>query len=175
MSEQGQFERHSRTSPPPPNCRSISGLPPEITSHIIASIDSKPAIGSLALCSRRLNIVTAPYLYQHIELWGHDGTGKGLPSARLRNLTSLLLERPDLAQHVRHFTMREWFSCEGHSGEGGQVEGPDQPIKTAIKAVSQSKEEEAEWLEEVSWNEATNEDAFLALLLPTLLNLEKLD
>lgn len=71
--------------------------------------------------------------------------------------------------------MRDWFNCEGKSEEGCHVEVPDTFIKTAIKAVSQYEGEEQAWVKEVSWNKITNEDAFLALLLLTLVKLEKMD
>ena len=72
--------------PSPLNCRCISALTPEITSHIIANIDSKSAISSLALCSRDMNIITTPHLYRNIQLWGHDSSVVGRPTTRLRKL-----------------------------------------------------------------------------------------
>ena len=71
--------------------------------------------------------------------------------------------------------MHDWFSCAGISEEDGQIEGANEIIKTAIRVICQSKEEEEEWLEEVNWNGATNEDGFLASLLPTLINVEMLN
>ena len=71
--------------------------------------------------------------------------------------------------------MRDWFNCEGKLEGGCHVEVPDTFIKTAIKAGSQYEGEEQAWVKEVSWNKTTNEDAFLALLLLTLVKLEILD
>ena len=58
-----------------------------------------------------------------------------------------------------------------------QVEIADLPqaLSTAIETASHSKEEERQWLEDVSFTKSINEDALMALLLPALPNLKTLD
>ena len=50
-----------------------------------------------------------------------------------------------------------------------------QALSTAIEMASHSKEEERQWLEDMSFTKSINEDGLMALLLPALPNLKTLD
>ena len=154
-------------------------LPREVITYIIANVDSRSTLTNLALCSHNFYAISVPKLYNHIELyegpndWGSYGT------RHLRSLTSLLLRRPDLARFVRHFTFRKTINdgfesrhADQHGRRPKTVE-VDDIFKEAIKRLSCSTEEETQWLNHVSWID--HEDAVATLLLPTLVQLERLD
>lgn len=152
---------------------SLVACPSEIISQIVGNLD-KSSLSRLALSSRFLNVITTPYLYDHIEFLGHSRNWSSPESIAFRNLTLLLLERPHLAGYVRHFTMRKDFGREGR-GEHSEIPHLPQALLKAIEAASHSKEEERQWLEDVSCTKSMNGDALMALVLPTLRNLKPLD
>lgn len=112
----------------------------------------------------------------------------------LRNLASLLIRRTDLAGFVRHFTFHDegrecmWakesedgnFSedLEQHEDFEEHVSPKfievNQAFKTAVDALSLSKEEEKKWLRGRGHPHRYHYDMVLALLFPALLKLEKL-
>ena len=158
---------------------SLSHLPPEILSCIVANVQSKSALLNLALCSHGFYTNVIQHLYKHIEVCDlfPEGVERHPQFQPLQNLASLLLRRPDLAQHVRSWTMRDANGLksrqtrrESKTLRTAQV---DTVLKTAIKASSFSGVEETEWLEHCSWID--HGDAILALLLPVLHNLQTLD
>ncbi|MCJ1352422.1 MAG: hypothetical protein MMC33_002406 [Icmadophila ericetorum] len=159
--------------------KSMSVLPPEILQAVIACIEDRPTLCNLARCSHYFYQVTVPFLYEHVDLHDHEG-GNGEHSFKyLRPLTSLLLQRADLAYLVRHLTMREEFSDGGDSEdkvkEGISIDTVEveDVFKLAIEGASHTEEEEKEWLTHLSWTD--HADALVALLLPALIQLEKLD
>ena len=147
--------------------------PSEIISQRVGNLD-KSSLSRLALSSRFLNVFTTPYLYDHIEFLSHSRDWSSPESIAFRNLTFLLLERPHLAGYVRHFTMRNDFRREGR-GEHSEIAHLPPAFLKAIEAASHSKEEERQWLEDVSCTKSINGDALMALVLPTLRNLKTLD
>lgn len=80
---------------------SLIDLPPELLTGVVANIESRATLYDLARSSRQLYLFTIPHLYQSITI--QEKTLKG--SGQLRQLTSLLIRRPDLARHVRYFTL----------------------------------------------------------------------
>lgn len=153
---------------------SITDLPPEILSCIIQNVRPKSVLCMLALCSRDMHDSVVSHLYRHIELLSFNIKKNPFP---LRQLTSLLLKRPDLAQRVRQFTLRGHRDC-WHGGveprdAAAECIEVDSVFRIAIKASSHSEAEEKQWLMHLSWLEHC--DAVLALLLPALVKLEKLD
>ena len=151
----------------------LTACPSEIISQILGSLD-RTDLSGLALSSRPLNVIATPYLYEHIELFGLSQHWLCSASTDCWNLTVLLLERPQLARYVRHFTMRNAYSSN-HRSE--QVESAHLPraLLKAIETASHSKEEERQWLEDTSSTKPINGDALMALLLPALPNLRTLD
>jgi hypothetical protein len=140
-------------------------LPLEIICSIIASVTSKSSLCNLALCSSQFYWLTVPVLYSHVELY--------IPNRRfkkLQPLTVFFLEKPTLARYVRHFTLRDLF----------QVEKPNRKrtwdigilLADAILANSHSIEERDEWMLLAARD---YQDVLLAILLPTMVRLEKLE
>lgn len=154
-------------------------LPRELICCIMSQVDCRTTLCNLALCSHAFYLCAIRHLYKHVD-FNAEGVACGcLHFERIRALGSLLLQRADLARLVRQFTMREGFS-HGHDskrkeerGEEPEVVEVDSVFKQVIKASSCSEEEEREWLKNVSWTDHT--DAILALVLPALINLERLD
>ena len=152
---------------------SFIACPPEIISQIAGYLD-RSSLSSLALSSRFLNLIFTPYLYDHIEILCYRQDWSRSQSIKLRNLTLLLLERPHLAGYVRHFSMHNDFRKEAW-GEHTEIAHLPQALLTAIEAASHSKEEERQWLKDVSSTRFINGDALMAILLPALRNLKTLD
>ena len=166
---------------------SLVDLPEEIISCIISHVDPK-SLSEISLCSKSLQRITLPYLYRHITLSRKEAVRKrygywGYQLRRyryLRYLTSLFLRKPYYASLVRCLTILDGSDDVAESSEDvtkrsiwvGLTEG-EEVIKTAIKASSHSKEEEYMWLRDVG--RPDNDDALLAIMLPTLVRLRKLD
>ena len=164
---------------------SLTALPPELVECVVANIVSQPSLYNLARSSRQLYICTIPHLYHHVTI--QEGIcRRGQPHGQLRNLTSSLIRRPDLAGLVRHFTYDVRFSEEHKSKESHNLKdfaepvspttpvNVDQAFKTVVNALSSSKEEANSWLRELSLTHKCHHDALLALLLSVLLKVEKL-
>lgn len=158
---------------------SISHLPAEILSCVIANVRSKSALLNLAVCSRGFYTHVVPHLYEHIEVCALNSEGVHTDPhfQPLQNLACLLLRNPDLAQHVRSWTMRDANGMKTRQtqrqGKTPRTVQVDEVLKAAIKASSSSEVEETEWLQHASW--VDHGDAILALLLPVLVKLQTLD
>lgn len=174
---------------------SLTTLPPELLSCVVAEIESRPNLCSLARCSRQFYLCTIPHLYHHVRVQ-EDIRDQEQQNPQLRNLASLLIRRPDLARLVRCLTLDDSSDrTEDPSGSeyseeveySEELEEPneseehspktfavDQAFKTAIKALSLSEEEEKTWLRKISHTHKCRTDLILALLLPTLLKVEEL-
>jgi len=155
-------------------------IPPEVICCVISKVESKSTLCSLAVCSREYYVFTVPLIYGHVELDESELLGReGQDFQPLRKLASLLLRRPDLACLVRHWTMRPDCSTGGGSKRveraAREVEtvDVDRTFTDAVRASSHSSEEENEWLRHISWKD--HADSILALILPALVKLEKLD
>ena len=149
-------------------------LPEEIISITMSFADSK-SLRRISLCSISLQRITLPYLYQHITLYVKDYDPKNFYKRtyrHLRHLTSLFLRKPYYAPLVRHLTIRKEDKVQIHSSPCVEME-VEEVIKEAIKASSHSEQEEKNWLRHVSFS--NDEDALLAIMLPTLVRLKKLD
>ncbi|MCJ1265778.1 hypothetical protein MMC22_005658 [Lobaria immixta] len=177
---------------------SLAALPPELASCVVARIASNATRCSLARCSRQLYFRTIPHLYRNIEIQ-EAGRYEVPQDKRLRNLASLLLQRPDLAGLVRSFTLhvrRDSTTWEiNQFGEIGEPKGyeeskPDEESEEsgeleelgdfeeahipAEHAWQLSIEEKIDWLRQVSPFHRSYHDLILAFLLPALLKVEKL-
>lgn len=80
---------------------SLIDLPAELLTRVVATIELQATLYDLARTSRQLYLFTIPHLYQSITIQEKTLAGNG----QLRNLTSLLIRKPDLAGLVRHFTL----------------------------------------------------------------------
>jgi hypothetical protein len=144
-------------------------LPPEIISCIIASVSSKSSLCNLALASAQLYSLTVPVLYEDVELYSRHRNFE-----KLQPLTILFLNRPTLAQYVRRFTVRDPYQTPDPPSHDNKTELPDISgvLGDASFANSHTPEEVQEW----TWHVGRDyPDAILALLLPTMVRLEKLD
>jgi hypothetical protein len=155
----------------------LSYLPPEILSSIIAFVPTKSSLCNLALCSSLFYSLTVPVLYAHVDLYSRHHRFK-----TLRPLTVLFLTKPTLAQHVRWFTLRDPYEyydvqpSESYSEQSNlskaEICDVEDVLKEAVFASGHSEKECKDWV----WNVAQNQtDALLAILLPTMVRLEKLD
>jgi hypothetical protein len=76
--------------------------------------------------------------------------------------------------YVRHFTLRhpskEGFECMAHDADITDI---DKVMKEAVHASTNSAKESEDWIDTLRTGQST--DALLALLLPTMVKLEKLD
>jgi hypothetical protein len=152
-------------------------LPPEIISCITSAVSSKLSLCNLALVSSRFYALVLPVLYEHVELYSYKRSFD-----KLRPLTVLFLTKPTLAQHVRCFTVRDPFQGFDYDDyddwdvktyhKETEVTDVSGVLRDAIYAYSHSPKEFEKW----TWYvERGYPDALLALLLPTMARLEKLD
>lgn len=168
---------------------SLTALPSELVSSIMANIASKPALGNLAQCSHRLYRCSLPHLYRHITI--HEEAKSGDEQlGQLRKLASLLLQRPDLAELVQHFELHvlkpSWMSEEPEhfvysiadeqsrmAEESQNYEQYGSPKR--VTASSLSKEQKLSCLAQFSDTHTCHHDLILPMLLPVLLKVEKVE
>lgn len=166
--------------------KSLSALPPELISHVLADINSLPTLCNLAACSHQLYLCTIPHLYHHVTI--REGNRRGVQGyGQLRKLASSLFQKPHLAGLVRRFTLlvvwpsgmsadsSEDFEDLEYSEEPDEPETAmvDQASKTADDASTLSNVEDGSLLGQLSHTPECHHDFILALLLPSLLNVEK--
>lgn len=156
---------------------SISHVPPEILSCIIANIGSSLELRNLALCSHGFYECVVPCLYEHV-VFQNQYYDCNHSDRRLRKLATLLLQRPDLARHVRRWTFHSSRRNGVRGHQADEINDMDnvrlsQVLMTAIKASSHSEEEEMKWLKDARCTR--RRDAILALVLPILVKLQRLD
>ena len=156
---------------------SLTSLPPELVSCVVANLAAQPdSLCDLARCSRQLYYYTVPHLYRHVKIQENVGAGE-LRDEKLKNLAAVLLRRPDLAGHVRRFTFhvarapgtaREFMAAR----ESEEHTSPE--LVKFGQAFTLSKEEKISCLEQFSHTHRRHHDLILALLLPALLKVEQL-
>ncbi|OCK95640.1 uncharacterized protein K441DRAFT_658354 [Cenococcum geophilum 1.58] len=147
----------------------------ELISRILESCTSKATVAVAARCSRQWYDIAMPLLYHRVNI--NNPQSYELRKSYLKSLAVLFLSKPNIAAHVRHFSLRpgfsdgpEWKSGVELNGDGDWDSALLEKIQEAIASISCSDEERATWLKE-----ADCDDTFLALLLPTLPNLVSLD
>lgn len=85
-----------------------------------------------------------------------------------------MLKNPELASSIRDFTLEDGWGDVTDNAPQGYVPGKiDNAVQAAVKSSSHSEEEEKEWLESLEVEGV--EDAYLALLLRSMPNLERLE
>lgn len=172
---------------------SLTDLPPELLTLVVANVESQATLYNLARSSRHLYHFTIPHLYQSITI-REKIREREQRNGHLRNLTSLLIRKPDLARLVRHFTLHtvnsqfgiakspgdsdhseksEESIRTGHASAKFKPGKVDPALKTAVRAWNLFKEEENDWLRKLSDTRECHHDSVLALLLPALLNVER--
>ena len=174
------------TSLAPP---SLVTLPSELVSGILDNITSPATLCKLARCSRRLQLCTMPHLYRHVTVKTNKGTHR---KEHLKAVAALLIRRPDLAGLVRSFSIhlirRPWTELDwvdlarlmdqviqaGAENSEEAEESHDEAWVTPGMASSLSAQEKLKCLGQFSHDHKSHHDFILALLLPTLLKVEKL-
>lgn len=158
-----------------------SHLPVELINHILSFVGSKATLANAALCSKQWHDIAIAHLCRCVSIpkAREDSDMDFLGQSLVRML--LLLRKPLLAKLVRHFHIRpgllELTACDLHARlektlrEMSELTGNvGYEIKEGIAGLSRNELEHAGWRVE-----ATVEDSLTAVLLPRLLNLEKLD
>lgn len=166
---------------------SLASLPCELVSGVLDNITSQATLCKLARCSRQLQLCTIPHLYRHVTV--REKIEKGSDrEEHLKNLAALLIRRPELANLVRSFsfhlirrpwTKLDWAKTEyaleqlQQAGAENPEESHDQAWVTPRNASSLSAQEKLKCLGQFSHDHKSYHDFILALLLPTLLKVEK--
>lgn len=161
-------------------------LPVELISGILSFVDSSATLLNAACCSRAWYDIAKRHLYHNIAITRivqYEEEPEPRSNIVLRKLVVLLLREPELAKHVRHFSFRPTFPDDQPEFERfqrtnmrtpQQIPAPpsdiEDEIKHAIAKYSRTELEHLYWLH----NEHL-EDSLVALLLPSLINLETLD
>ncbi|MCJ1466743.1 hypothetical protein MMC07_005363 [Pseudocyphellaria aurata] len=153
---------------------SLTTLPPEVFGSIVASVESTSTLCELARCSRWIHQYTILHLYHDVTIEEEHRIVKG----RLRGFARTVLRSPHLAGLVRHFKFHDlpFSGVPGRFPAAPHIKADrDDAFKTAIRASSLSKQEEMIWLR-LLFNHPWKcpQDAVVALILPTLLKVEKL-
>ncbi|MCJ1324036.1 hypothetical protein MMC10_000698 [Thelotrema lepadinum] len=158
-------------------------LAPELLSRIFTHIDSKEDLKRIALSCKQFNALANPYLYERVDLVyeeDEDDVVNSFTFISLRALTILLLRKPELAKRVKHLSLRGTWTDEKCHGGLEQFESLQQPLEPefaqALESLSQTQEEKEDWTKDIEYRgEELEEDAILAILLATLVNLKSLD
>ncbi len=146
-------------------------LPLEILLEIIRNVRENPTLCNLARCSRGMYDSVAPFLYEHVELLWCEEKRDSFP---LKHLTGLFLRRPDLAQHVRRFTLQGDSSKIYGLGFDKESEH-DEILNIAFRRLTQNPSNSRKEEMRVHVRGRFRGSVMIALLLPALVKLEKLD
>ncbi|KAK2759346.1 hypothetical protein FQN54_002824 [Arachnomyces sp. PD_36] len=161
-----------------------STLPYEITLHVAQYVKSTDDRRNLALCSRALCDMVLPLVYENFTLYG-----QGLNN--IIRWVETFLSKPRLASWVRSLTLQCWNTTANYEWHNWQdmfrEEDPEPPlpspddglkfdkelVRDAVKSLSSPHDEKAEaaWMADIL---AGNEDAWIALILFSLPNIESL-
>ncbi|MCJ1269364.1 hypothetical protein MMC22_009256 [Lobaria immixta] len=155
---------------------SLTALPAELIRVVVNLVSQPTSLCNLARCSRQLYFCTVPRLYRDIFIQEEVRTGEQ-QDEQLKNLASLLIRRPDLTEHVRYFTLQ--VRHDPRTGakykEDRESEEYVSPKMLEVDQVfTFSEEEKISCLGRFSRTHKSYYDFILALLLPTMLRLEKL-
>ncbi|KAF2243394.1 hypothetical protein BU26DRAFT_523712 [Trematosphaeria pertusa] len=148
----------------------LARLPEELISVIVSHLPTSADRVHLALASKQLHRIATEQLYRHISFrLGIEYKDYEF----LYAFTILLLERPRLAAHVRHLTIRGKWAA---SWEARQARGLDElhpALRSAIDSLTQDRENKPEWADNiVEWE---REEALVAVLVHSLPNLRTWD
>ena len=140
---------------------SLNVLPGELLTQIVANIQKCGWLLDLALCCRSFYDLVVPYLYSHVKLIAHPITA-GCPA--LEKFAIQVLRNLTLASYVQDFTLDyKWSSCSESIQDYDSIRF-DSIRETLCRT---NRFEEADVVE--------NKVALLAVLLPSLKNIERLD
>ncbi|KAL8811302.1 MAG: hypothetical protein Q9223_001819 [Gallowayella weberi] len=146
---------------------SLGTLPPEILIQIVRNIHRNGHLLDLALCCRALHDIVLPELYTHLTLQPDEEGYK-----QLRLLTFRLLTNISLASCVRSITLdEEWHTESWYPNPpiSDNVSDKDFMPMVAKHIKDWPESDREEWIEHLERND---QDAIVALLLHTVLDLE---
>ena len=145
---------------------SLYTLPNELIDIIIANVNDVASLSSLCLCSRFLNSLATPYLYHRVGL---------MTMRQLHHFLGAMIEKPMLGSLVRSFAMHydydrldDYFDYDDKTNWSF-----DSRLLEAVKSQGYAEELEKRCIEESYGGKDI--DILMALLLPTLTNLNLLD
>ena len=142
----------------------MSHVPPEILGHIFSELSSKQDLKNICLCSRAFYSIAVPYLYARILIHSRPGYEFPTEYTPTRSLALLLLERPVLAQSVRHIRIDTQLQ-RAFNNDDSLPEPERRLLEAAAANVSIARAQLAA---------DHNDDLALSVLLPVLTRLEKL-
>ena len=147
----------------------LSTLPPEVSLQIVRNVEQSGWLLHLALSCRSLYHLTIPHLYSNVKLF-YKNHKLGFP--HLKSLTIHILKNPELASHVRGFAMDQSFGNHDPSlDESGSWE-LNETVQEVIFRSSLSRGQQKVWM---SLLKNGDKNAYVALLLSSLPNLERLE
>ena len=159
----------------------LQNLSTELIVSILSHVSNIRTLYNLSLVSKDLHILTESFLYQKYE-----NTGRGPEDFRhFLPFLRTIVRSPSLAQHVKCVALRGWETDEivalrGYS-DMRALQLCEEDLQLYIDAIKRLKApEEAGWISAISESrdgfpsEYRDEDAFVALLLSQLSNLEEL-
>lgn len=155
---------------------SLNDVPNEILIQIVTYLEGRKkhqkTLRDLCLVSRRVRTITEPALYSYFN----DGIeNKRSPSlhynSRCRSFLRSILNRPELAKHVKRAILGPWYTLRIDSPNWFGTSADDMALFHSA-ASKFSLEMEQEWLSQQG--KASTEDAELYLLICTLPSLESL-
>lgn len=162
---------------------SFQSLPEELVYYIIGLDTDKSTLAILTRVSKDFNRFAAPRLYHTLEF---KNGSIDMGNKWLLPITYHLFRKPQLASYVRELSMRTVFATEemGVFGDNHTDDKftkwnwPEQPdlddvLRGAAKKLYLTEDEENEKFDVLK--KGYNEDAILAVLLPLLPNLQRLD
>ncbi|CAF9930349.1 hypothetical protein IMSHALPRED_008148 [Imshaugia aleurites] len=147
----------------------FSTLPSEVLLQITANVDKSGWLLDLALCCRRLYHLTIPHLYTDIKLF-YSAHKLGFPY--LKSFTIHVLDNPILASYVRGFALNQSFGDDDFPGEESKVQDIAETVQEVVFRSSFSQGQQEEFMRLLKNGD---EDAYVALLLSSLPNLERLN
>ena len=161
----------------------FEAVPTEILLNILRQVERTRDLLNIALCSHQIFDLTAPYLYSHVVLNIRD-KNRHPRSNHLEDFTSLVYEKPSIANHVRTLTLCDKWPNNVALGppskcyltkEGVEAakEELNSSLQRAVKSFSRSLQEEHTWI--IDLTQMKHADAIIALLIPALTKLERLE
>ena len=156
---------------------SLNTIPKELLILIGAKITSQSSLCNLARCSRELYDLSIPRLYSHIDIHEEVRDGTEQKDHKSKVLAATLIIRPDLAQFVREFSLQVTRAAK--------IEDPDsydipraaltgEADFTPVNPSGLSLEEIFKLVGRFVYVHKMHHDWILSLLLPTMLNVERL-
>ena len=168
----------------------FSSLPPEIASYAISKVGDQNSLYSMLRCSRFAYDITLPLLYRDVEFWDQPRRARdenapesachevhhGKPVCpqywSVYSFANSVLGNARLAAYVRSFTFHGVI-CPGLDRMVHRRFSLAPNIRRAVECTKHSQGYLQSWL--IALREGCNMDALIALLLPELPRLEKLD